>query len=300
MPSVSENLAYLTTFGKRSPAYWGDDDHCQIFFFYVPPEHDSPVYIRVFDPDCGGELDADNTEFNTKTRFTVYGGPGAHSEPDARWIDPRGKYKSGNELDSRVFAVEEEYDQQWYTFGPFNPKEGEWSPSLNGYVFKVICEGLTGDDGNLYRYALSSQADKNRPIQGGNAFCYEYSFRLLSKSVSIAHLYPFVDNKVISVTQNNFDFDADGTLRMYSVAKNGHTLETSGDNAWKQSVHQIQDNERGKSLDIQIIKKSASDNDMAVYITNQYNEPLPFFAIPLGGPPKYEYNIRVSYRAPDE
>lgn len=297
---MSENLAYLTTFSKRAPKYWGDDDFTQTFFFYVPPEHSDPVYIRVYDPEIGGALDVDNSGFSSKTKFTVYGGPGAHSEEDARWIDPRGKYKSGNVLDSRTFGVEPEFDEKWFTFGPFNPKEGEWSETLNGYVFKVICEGISGDDGNLYRYALSSQADRNRAIQGGNAFCYEYSFRLLAKAVSIAHLYPFVDNKVISVTQNNFDFDRDGTLRMYSISKNGHTLDVSGDNGWTQSVHQITADERGKSLDLQIIKRTESENDMAIYITNQYNEPLPFFAIPLGGPPKYKYHIRVSYRTPNE
>lgn len=298
VPSVSENLAYLTTFSKRAPTYWGDDDHTQIFFFLVPPEYDKPLYIRVFDPDLGGELDAENGTFDSKTKFTVYGGEGAHSNPDARWIDPRGQYKSGTELDSRTFAEEAEYDEQWFTFGPYNPKEGEWSAALNGYVFKVIAEGGAGDDGNLYRYALSSNNEVNRDIPGGNAFCYEYSFRLLNKEVSIAHLYPFVDSKVISVTQNNFDFDADGTFRLYSVSKNGHVVETSGDNKWQQSVHQITEDERGKSLDLQIIKKSSSENDMAIYITNQYNEPLPFFAIPLGGPPKYKYKIRVSYRTP--
>ena len=120
VPSVSENLAYLTTFGKRASASWGDDDHCQTFFFYVPPEHENPVYIRVFDPETSGELDMKTAAFNTRTKFTVYGGQGAHSEPDARWIDPRGKYKSGPlQTNLEMVMTSDEY---WYSWKLFHPR----------------------------------------------------------------------------------------------------------------------------------------------------------------------------------
>ena len=39
-----------------------------------PKDYTKPFYIRVFDPDCGGENDEIQGEFNTKTKFSVYGG----------------------------------------------------------------------------------------------------------------------------------------------------------------------------------------------------------------------------------
>jgi hypothetical protein len=47
-------------------------------------------------------------------------------------------------------------------------------------------------------------------------------------------------------------------------------------------------------MDIQIQKVSSQENTMTVYITNQYNEAVPFFALPIGGPPKYKYNLKVT------
>ena len=91
------------------------------------------------------------------------------------------------------------YDKNWYTFGPFNPSEGEFVDQWEGYVFKVIAEGVTGDDGNLYRYYLSTNADKNVPIEGGNAFAYEYSCRMYDDPGEVSHIYPYIDDRTVSV-----------------------------------------------------------------------------------------------------
>ena len=294
VPSVGENLAYLVTFGNKAQPKWGDDDFTQVFFMLIPENNTAPVYLRVYDPDVGGKVDQPNRDFNTKTKFAVYGGSGCHSEKDARWIDPKGNYKSGNMLASKIFGSDSQYDDAWYSFGPFNPSEGEYNEDFHGYIFKIVCEGVTGDDGNLYKYFLSTRPNTNTPLEGGNMFTYEYAFRLVSRPVSVAHLYPFVDDKVVSVTQNNFDFDADGIIRIYSIAKNGHDVSTSSDNTWARSTHQIDELECGRSLDLRIMKRAAFDNDMTLYITNQYNEPLPFFAVPLGGPPKYRYKMKIN------
>jgi hypothetical protein len=53
------------TFGKDSDTDWGDDDFSQAFFFQVPKDYDQPFFIRVFDPDTGGEIDEIRGEFNT-------------------------------------------------------------------------------------------------------------------------------------------------------------------------------------------------------------------------------------------
>ena len=56
-PSSYENIDYLITFGKNADKTWGDDDYTQVHFFVVPAEIKTPIYIRVFDPQVGGEYD---------------------------------------------------------------------------------------------------------------------------------------------------------------------------------------------------------------------------------------------------
>ena len=172
VPASDENIPFLVTFGKQAGKAWGDDDFSQTFFFKVPEDYTQPVYFRVYDPDCSGTHDEQKESFNTVTKFSVYGGTGCISTKDSQGIDPVGDYKSGNLLATKAFNQKADYDNKWYTFGPFNPKEGELSRKHGGYIFKIICEGVKGDDGNLYRYFMSVAKDKNIPVEDGNAFCY--------------------------------------------------------------------------------------------------------------------------------
>ncbi len=296
VPTVEENIPYLVTFGKDGDKKWGDDDFCQIFFFIIPKEYTSPVYFRIFDPDTGGEIDELKTSFNTKTRFSIYGGHGCYSDKDARKTDPTGNYKSGNLLASKIFGVSTKYDKSWYTFGPFNPSEGELISKFNGYVFKVIAEGIAGDDGNLYRYFLSTESNTNKSVEGANSFTYEYTFRLHDNPKNVSHIYPYIDERVISIKQSNFDWDNDGDIRIISVTKNLVKSNTSGEGNWAHAVHKIDDAERKTSLDIQFRKnpfKPVKNNNVVLYITNQYGELLPFYTTPIGGIPQYKGEIKV-------
>ncbi|MEP0367230.1 MAG: hypothetical protein ABJN36_05170 [Cyclobacteriaceae bacterium] len=300
VPSEFEQITYLVTFGKESAPGWGDDDHSQVFFFIIPETFTKPVYIRVFDPDIGGELDEDNKGFDTQIKFSVYGGVGTHSHPDTKKTDPVGQYKSGNLLASKVFDADSRYNLKWYTFGPFNPLEGEEAPELGGRVLKIVAEGVAGDDGNLYKYFLSTQPYENKEVEGSNAFTYEYSFRLPEAQYSVAHLYPFIDKEVVSITQHNFDFDNEGSVMIYSVSKNRHKAEASRNKQWGISKHIIDEEEKNTTVDMQIVKGRDSRNDMVCYITNQYDEAVAFFSVPVGGPPKFKYKVNVRYKSSDD
>ena len=169
-------------------------------------------------------------------------------------------------------------------------------PEFEGYVFKLVAQGLKGDDGNLYRYFLSSSPTENVPVEGGNAFTYEYAFRLKGANGARTHLYPFVNDRVVSIKQSNFDADGDATLTLFSVAKNGHPAAVSGDQEWRSSTYPIVKQEHGLSLDLRLLNRSRAVNDMVFYVTDQYDTALPFFAVPLGGPPKYRYEVDVKIR----
>ena len=295
-PAEDENIPYLVTFGGNSDKSWGDDDFCQIFFFAIPKTHSEPVYIRVFDPDTGGEIDEPKGDFNTVIRFSVYGGKGAWSEEDAKSIDPTGKFESGILLDSRSFDNNPRYDQEWYTFGPFNPLEGEFSKEFDGYIFKVIAKGISGNDGNLYRYFLSTDKRENKAIEGANIFTYEYTFRLSNNQNNVSQIYPYIDDKVTSVKISNFDWDGDGFIRVVSVAKRGELCTISAEGDWQTTQLPVVESELNTSMEIQFIKnrgKLVINNNVVVVIQNQYGESLPFYVIPIGGIPVYNPSLRM-------
>ncbi|MGI4875544.1 MAG: hypothetical protein ACRYFX_30690 [Janthinobacterium lividum] len=297
MPSPGEHLESLVTFGSQAKINMGDDDFLQTFFFLVPAKERRPFYIRVFDPDCGGTLDAKLGTFDTTTEFSLYAGPGNHSGPGA--TDPRptntAQLPSGRLVKQQVFGVDPAYDGQYYTFGPINPLEGELVSDFDGYVVKVVVRGLSGNDGNLYRFFLSTSPTENIPVPGGNAFTYEYGFRMPAATPSgkpvTAHIYPFANEHVISIRQNNFDSDGLVKLTIFSVAKNGHDAPVSADGQWVNSVLPIVSQEHGLSLDFRLTTTATTFNDLVFFVTDQYDKALPFFASPLGGIPKYKYDI---------
>ncbi len=78
VPAAEENIPFLVTFGNKAKSSYGDNDFRQIFYFSIPKEYRKPFYIRVFDPNVGGEHDEIIGDANTKTKFSVFGGTGCN------------------------------------------------------------------------------------------------------------------------------------------------------------------------------------------------------------------------------
>lgn len=295
-PASDENIPYLMTFGANASTSWGDDDFTQIFFCVIPSSQNKPIYIRIYDPDTGGDLDEAKGEFNTIVNFSVYAGKGCWSDTAAQSIHPRGNYKSGYLLSSKSFGVDPKYDKKWYTFGPFNPSEGEFVEKLGGRVFKIIAQGVSGDDGNMYKYFLSTSPVENIAVEGGNFFTYKYHFRLSDDQKHVSQIYPYVDDRTISVEVSNFDWDNDGIIRIFSIAKNGIPCDVSGEDNWVVRKFPIVEEEKNSTIEIQFIKSQTvqvRNNNVVVAVRNQYGESLPFFVIPIGGVPVYSPKIRM-------
>ena len=291
VPSPEENIPFLVTFGNKAETFWGDNDFSQIWFFVVPETYKGMVHIRVFDPDVGGLNDELNGTWDTRMLYSVYGGKDAYTHPNAQEVRPKKNFKTGNLLVSKVFGVDPRYDNKWYTFGPFNPTEGEYYPKYGGYIFKVICEGISGNDGNMYRYFMSTSATENIPIEGGNAFAFEYTFRLHDDPKQVSHIYPYVDEETTKILTENFDWDFDGQIRVVSEERREQFVNVSGDNVWASTEFAIKDGEKGKSLDFQFITKGVKNNNVVITVRNQRGELLKFYSAPIGGVPKYKYDI---------
>lgn len=297
VPGKDENIPFLVTFGKNGETSWGDDDFYSIFFFTIPKDFDRQFYIKVFDPDAGGENDEIQGYWDMKTKFSVYGGKGVdpYKNIESRGLKETDNYKQGNLLASKVFGNEPTYDNKYYAFGPFNPNEGDYNEKWKSYMFKIVCEGIAGDDGNLYRYFLSRDADSELPIEGANAFTYEYTFRMWNDTKSISHIYPYLDTGVVSVKQKNFDWDDDGVIMVVSTYKQGISVPISNENDWKESKIPVEQAEVGKSLDFQFHKKKEAlvrNNNVVVLIENQFGDALQFFSSPIGGVPIYQPAIK--------
>lgn len=298
VPGKDENIPFLVNFGKDGKTSWGDDDFFQIFFFTIPKDFKQQIYIRVFDPDTGGENDEIQGVFNTRCLFSVYGGSGVDPEKNenSRGLLKGVNYKTGNLLASKIFAAETKYDNAYYTFGPFNPSEGDFNEKWNSYIFKIICEGISGDDGNLYRYFLSRSATADLPIEGANAFTYAYTFRMWNNIQSVAHIYPYVDTGIVSIRQRNFDWDDDGTILVVSRYKQGITVPISGEDNWAESKIPIEPDEQRSSLDFQFHKKQddlVKNNNVVISLENQRGDALKFYSSPIGGVPVYQPKIGV-------
>lgn len=292
-PSTEEGFAWMITFGKQGVTSWGDDDFSQTFFFVVPPAQKKPIYIRVLDPDCGGANDELKGDANTTTKFSIYGGKGAVSHPDVQSGNPVGQYDAGTLLAEQSFGVSSRTDGQWYKFGPFNPTEGEMSPQFGGYVFKIIVNGVSGDDGNVYRFFLSDMPDVNRSVQSGNGFTFEYCLRLPDDRVT-CHLYSWVPQGVVSIQQSNFDWDEDGTIKLYSPAKAGLSANTSKEDDWAKTQFPVESSEINSFIDFRLdCKGSVNNNNVVLRVANQFGTSLPFVSIPIGGGLAYRPDIKI-------
>ena len=62
------------------------------------------------------------------------------------------------------------------------------------------------------------------------------------------------------------------------------------------AAHAIREKEHSLSLGLRLASLLKTGNDLVFYVTNQYDAALPFFAIPLGGPPRSRYNVDVKIR----
>lgn len=293
VPGRDENIPFLVTFGKEGETSWGDDKFYQIFFFTIPSDFKEQFYIKVFDPDTGGENDEQQGFWNTRCLYSVYGGAGVDPDKNiaSRGLQRGVDYKTGNMLASRAFGDEPRYDNSYYAFGPFNPTQGDFNEKWNSYIFKIICEGVSGDDGNLYRFFLSRSATAELPIEGANAFTYEYTFRMWNDFKSVAHIYPYVDTGIVYIKQRNFDWDSDGNILVVSTYKQGISVPVSNEDDYVESRIPIEPQEIGKSLDFQFHKRQdelVRNNNVVISLESQRGDALQFFSSPIGGVPVYQ------------
>lgn len=295
IPTKESNIDYIVTYGKEASNSLGDDDNSQVFFITLPTSYINKFYVRVYSPGANSKIDVKASN-NSVFEFLVYGGDSVFNEA-SRNHNPIIGYDKGDLLESEKF--DKEADTSWVSLGPFNPRDGGVFVSSSGTkqrIFKIICRGLSGNDGNLYRLFISAERDRNVEITGGNSFTYEYSFRMKSIKGSQCYFFPFIDSDTKAIKQNNFDFDGDGSIRLYTIKKRGMLLSTSGDAKWASNTVSVLKEERNKTGEIVFLKKGNWHNDVTFYLLNQYEKTVPFYTIPIGKRPLKSKKITISYK----
>jgi hypothetical protein len=287
---------YLGISGAESgfaPAQ-GDDDQVQVLFIEVPEETAEPLYLRLYDPDCGGTHDIQNGKaWDTPFTFTVYGGPGAYTNPDARSAHPKQGAHTGVQLAS-VGSQDVATDAQWYAIGPLAANDGE---PLNGKrLFKLtvvggpeppFSPGVHFADINLYGVVLSTSPTENIPLEGSRMLAFSWTF-LIPRGMYGAspRVYPFIGPNTQRIVQHNWDYDRFAENAGVRILTPERTIDVpyhnvSGDNEERSSTHDVRDTEKDTTWAIRCwaeTTEAMGDNLVTFWATDQDGLALPLFA----------------------
>jgi hypothetical protein len=266
-PDLNQNIPFLMLYGKDAPASLGDPDHIMDVFCLVPENRDRKVYVRIYDPQVGSDLD-EITDKETVFRYTVLGGKGCFSMND--------HYK-GTILAEKTFGYREDIYYTHETIGGFEVSQGEYDPVNKGYIFKVVIEAMKGSSGNQFTVEMSERDDYNSPVEGVTIFFYDITFRLYNDPEVVWHYYPVMTDKTKKIFLETYDMDNEGMIRVLSANRRDEISVISGDNTWLKHSFDILPGEKGNPLDIQI-EKCADEQNRYVVVTirlaDQSGKPL--------------------------
>ena len=272
----------------------GDDDQVQVLFWEVPETASEPLYVRLFDPDCSGTYDVQNGKaWDTPFTFTVYGGPGAYTDSDARSSHPTQGAHAGVLLDS---AQSEDIatDAQWYNLGPFAVSDGEWINGKRLFKLTVVggptppfAEGVHFADTNVYGAVLSTSELQNTPPDGARMLAFSWTF-LIPHGIHDAspRIYPYIGQNTRALVQHNWDYDRFNENAGIRIITPERTISVppehvSGNNEEKTSTHDVLDTERDTTWAIRCWTETTEvmgDNLVTFWATDQDRVALPLFA----------------------
>jgi len=239
------------TYGPKALAQEGDDDHREVILLSVPEGTSDRLYVRVFDPDLGGSHDLIYGKPDTETRFMVYG-------------------KADALLMARSFGADPATDGKWATLGDLDPADGE---DVGGRrVFRLVVEGVGGDDANLFTATVSFRDHRNLEPPGLEVLDERPTVRMPDKR-SLAELRFRVPAEARSLTIRNFDA-ANGEVTFVSAFRT-QALAASGQGDWKSSTVQIDPEEQGALAAILFSGGEEVPNDATFIVTDESGRAVP-------------------------
>ena len=291
IPGELQNIEGLVTFGKDSKTKFTDNDFSQTIYFVIREPHADTFHLRIFDPETSGTFDYRKNEYNSITKFEIYGGKGTYWDGS---ISSKNKITGQNLLYQKEFGNSSMYDDKWYTLCSLPVSQGEYNSRFDGYIFKIICKGISGDDGNFYKFYLSQSEDKNVSFDNSNFFCYQMICLLNNNTNTINHFFPYFDTVYNKLEIGIFGWNEFGMIRVNSFCQIGIKYSNIKNFQWNLFEYTMIDREEFNSLNVSLINNdnSKSGNQIvSIRLIGNASKYLVFFSDPLGGFPAYRYKI---------
>ena len=249
VPYDNSNVRYFYVFGSGGDKLMGAEDSELELIIDVPVAEPGQVNIGVYDPDTGGKEDwkVPNNEWDTKSEFAVYG---------------------NKLLDKKVFGQEEMYDQEIYTFGPYEKTQGEKKGDF--YRFKLVVKGLSGDDQNLFKVMIAPK--------GSEAFVENMTFRLLPRHGDKMYFYPEIPAGTREIVVENYDLDIDGGFSTLQVNALSEKIPINGSESgeWNQTIIPIETETGGRMVYI-ITKATQRYANAGLRMKDDKGNPIPLY-----------------------
>jgi PKD repeat protein len=261
------------TFGIGAHPQEGDPDKRQAFYFSVPADFSKPLFVRLFDPESGGEYDQITTRGpNTTTRFTVFGGKGADTNRFARAERLSHQEEiQGTRLLQKEFRAEPEFDNKWVTLGSVTPDQGDLVDGR--YVFRLLVHGLRGHDGNVFDFAVSLSETENVTPQGVRVYSFSPTARTPVDD-KFTELRFRIPEDAQSITLGTFD--GAGAEVLLTQRFESYPLATSGQNQWEKTTILLSTDDRGADAAITFKGGEEVPNDATYYVTDHNGRVIPF------------------------
>lgn len=268
----SQRQLPFVTYGNQAAIGEGDDDFRQIFFFKIPSDEKKNLFLKIFDAECGGANDNSYGAYDTKIRYSFYGGTGVFTSETIRSSNPTDEdVRRGNLIAQVEIGDEPQYDNDWYILSKFNIDAGE---SSEGYsYFKLIVEGISGNDANVFELFLSTSEYRNYAPEGSEIFAYSPTIRL-PQNIKEAEIRFHVPKNAGRLSARNFDLEG-GAIKFETAFRSDIKLTSSGRGVWANDFVDLEFYETGRDAAIIFGQGGEKPNDASFYLLDENTNSIP-------------------------
>lgn len=170
---------FFAVHGPDAPRSVGDPNSLQALYFDIPVTSTQPIYVRVFDAETGGYLDARRGAFNTKTRFVILGGASAnqiHGIDHNPALNRRFTFPASDIIYDETIGSNARIDGRYLNIGALPMAKG-FPINSDTRRFALLAFTVEGDDANYFDYVLSLDPNGKVPPPGVSMFTYELTLR---------------------------------------------------------------------------------------------------------------------------
>lgn len=257
------DTVHMVTMGKEAPPDQGDNDFTQAVYFKIPATITQRLYLRIFDPDCGGGVDENFGPWDTKTKFSFFGQADSLVKDDLQDTKP---------IAVKTFGIDSFTDNKWYTFAEFMPEKGEKVKDF--YYFKLLVQGMSGNDGNVFNGTISLDPKQNRSPENLTIYNYMPTVNLPRIAKRFAELRFFIPSGTSELKIRNFDLE-NSILWFETPFESNFPLKASGQGDWQEDVVNIGVERSGQWGAVILQSFSARLNNAVIQILGKDDKPLP-------------------------